>query len=94
MPMISHATVSAQPSTRSGVRSGARWRWSTGPQTGLGAGIATGAEIPLHYHDVEEIAVFSLVAPDQPRIGEETTVTAAPVTAFVLLMILQLSQCR
>ncbi len=84
MPMIPHATVPARPSTRSGVpirrlvaaESGATQTEAWEQQ------LPPGAEIPLHYHDVEETVVF-LSGQIEARIGEETTVSAAPVTAFV-----------
>ncbi|MEZ4682197.1 MAG: cupin domain-containing protein [Caldilineaceae bacterium] len=89
MPMISHATVSAQPSTRSGVpirRLVAVEHGATQTEAWEQV-LPPGAEIPLHYHDVEETVVF-LGGQIEAVIGEETTVTAAPVTAFVPATIL------
>lgn len=84
MPVIQHATVPAAPSTRSGVPIRRLVSGETGAiQTELWEQILQpGAEIPLHYHDVEETVVF-LGGRIETVIGEETRVTDAPMTAFV-----------
>lgn len=84
MAIIKHSTIPAHPSTRSGVpirrlvsaENGAMqseaWEQLLQP----------GDEIPLHYHDVEETVVF-LGGTIETVIGQETTITTAPMTAFV-----------
>jgi len=89
MPMIPHATIPAQPSTRSGVPI----RRLVAPEDGATQSevweqsLPPGAEIPLHYHDVEETVVF-LSGKIETRMGEEIIVSKAPVTAFIPATIL------
>lgn len=84
MAVIQHASVTPSPTTRSGVpirrlvtAADGATQTEVWEQT-----LQPGDHIPLHYHDVEETVVF-LGGQIETVIGEETQVTAAPLTAFV-----------
>ncbi len=84
MAIVQHREIEAQPSTRSGVpirRLTAAEHGATQSEVWEQC-LQPGDTIPLHYHDVEEIVVF-LAGEIETVIGDETTVTAAPMTVLI-----------